>query len=288
LLWERDLLVHHEVAPGPNGTTFIASKDVHDHVGRHVMFDVIIELGPNGAELSRWSTWDNLTSLRALHPPQQLDVPGVEIPPILDGSGRPSPFGGDHDYYHLNGIQVLPENPLGLADPRFQSGNLLVSFGFVNLLVILDQNSRDIVWSWGPGEIQGVHTARMTKQGTIVLFDNGHEQHRPWSRVVEITPSNGKVVWEYDGNEEERFYSLSMGSAQRLPNGNTLVGESLTARAFEVTHDGDIVWEWQHPRRNPTTYEGAFYRIERYPISLVDDRTTSSQPAERMPTSPAP
>ena len=108
----------------------------------------------------------------------------------------------------------------------------------------------------------------MTDSGTIVLFDNGHETDRPWSRVVEVDAVNREIVWQYEGTVEERFYSLSMGSAQRLPNGNTLVGESLQGRAFEVTPEGMIVWEWRNPEYDPETHKGAFYRIERYPSSV--------------------
>ncbi len=36
---------------------------------------------------------------------------------------------------------------------------------------------------------------------------------------------------------------------QRLPNGNTLITESSGGRIFEVTRDGEIVWEFFNPRR---------------------------------------
>ena len=38
-----------------------------------------------------------------------------------------------------------------------------------------------------------------------------------------------------------------MGNAQRLPNGNTLINEASFGRFFEVTRDGDIVWEYVNP-----------------------------------------
>ena len=38
-----------------------------------------------------------------------------------------------------------------------------------------------------------------------------------------------------------------MGNAQRLPNGNTLVCESSYGRFFEVTQEGEIVWEYVNP-----------------------------------------
>ena len=34
---------------------------------------------------------------------------------------------------------------------------------------------------------------------------------------------------------------------QRFPNGNTLITESDTGRAFEITRGGQIVWEWFNP-----------------------------------------
>ena len=37
---------------------------------------------------------------------------------------------------------------------------------------------------------------------------------------------------------------MTCGTTQRLDNGNTLITESDFGRAFEVTSDGDIVWEF--------------------------------------------
>ena len=70
---------------------------------------------------------------------------------------------------------------------------------------------------------------------------------RGWSRVLEIDPLTDRIVWEYGVAESERFYSRGRGNAQRLPNGNTLITDSDNGRAFEVTHDGDLVWEFRNP-----------------------------------------
>jgi hypothetical protein len=40
-----------------------------------------------------------------------------------------------------------------------------------------------------------------------------------------------------------------MGSSQRLSNGNTLIIESNDGRAFEVTAEGEVVWEFYNPAR---------------------------------------
>ncbi len=51
------------------------------------------------------------------------------------------------------------------------------------------------------------------------------------------------------GDEDSPFYSPSCGTAERLPNGNTLITESDGGRAFEVTPDQEIVWEFYNPHR---------------------------------------
>lgn len=47
----------------------------------------------------------------------------------------------------------------------------------------------------------------------------------------------------------EVFYSRTCSTAERLPNGNTLITESDNGRAIEVTHDKDVVWESYNPNR---------------------------------------
>jgi hypothetical protein len=81
----------------------------------------------------------------------------------------------------------------------------------------------------------------------MLLFDNNPGY--PYSRVVEFDPFTQHVLWEYRGNEQRPFYSRVGGSCQRLPGGNTLITESTAGRAFEVTPQGEIVWEFLSPHR---------------------------------------
>jgi outer membrane protein assembly factor BamB len=106
----------------------------------------------------------------------------------------------------------------------------------------------------------GVHDPRLLDSGTILIFDNHWKRIPPragaagvgtgWqSRVLEIDPADGSIVWEYRGSESHPFYSKCCGTAQRLPNGNTLITESEGGRAFEVDPQGRIVWEFYNPER---------------------------------------
>ena len=56
------------------------------------------------------------------------------------------------------------------------------------------------------------------------------------------------LVWEYNPEPPERFFSWYISGAQRLPNGNTLVNQGAGAKLREVTASGDIVWEYVYGR----------------------------------------
>ena len=53
-----------------------------------------------------------------------------------------------------------------------------------------------------------------------------------------------------------RFYSAFISSARRLPNGNTLIDEGMNGRFFQVTPQGDIVWEYVSPYVAPSAVGG--------------------------------
>ncbi len=85
------------------------------------------------------------------------------------------------------------------------------------------------------------------ENGHLLLFNNGGP--RKASSVLELDPATGEMVWEYHGSAQAPFYSETCGTAERLPNGDTLITESDSGRAFEVTPRGEIVWEFWNPER---------------------------------------
>jgi hypothetical protein len=57
-----------------------------------------------------------------------------------------------------------------------------------------------------------------------------------------------------------------MGNAQRLQNGNTLINEASFGRFFEVTRDGETVWEYVNPffGGSPQAETNAVFRALHY------------------------
>ena len=142
--------------------------------------------------------------------------------------------------------------------------------------------------------------------GNIMVFDNGGSAgfgsyfkgmtdadggpigtypntHRMYSRVVEFDPVTLKVVWQYvqakptadyDGDGEiwgndRTFFASHYSSAQRLQNGNTLICEGNPGRAFEVTPDGEVVWEFVN-EFDAGWFGSSMYRAYRVPKAWVD------------------
>ncbi len=186
-------------------------------------------------------------------------------------SSRDSIF---QDIFHTNSVHVLRRPIEGIAEV----GDLLLSVREIDSLVIVDRTMRRVLWQWGPGVVERQHHATLQPNGTVLLFDNGTRRGR--SRVLEVEPRSGKVVWEYE--DGDRFFSMTRGGVQRLVNGNTLVAESDAGRLFEVTSDGDLVWEYFTPaRRVKKTGErtrAAVYRAERVDESALELVNGSSAP----------
>jgi hypothetical protein len=173
------------------------------------------------------------------------------------------------------------------GDHRFHPDNIIWSARYANIIGITDKKSGKIVWQVGPdytatpplralGQIIGQHHPHMIPkgipgEGNILVFDNGASggygapnaisvtgrlnAQRDYSRVIEFDPVTLKITWEYSPAtagymprlENYRFYSGYISSAQRLPNGNTLITEGANGRIFEVTPGREIVWEYVSP-----------------------------------------
>jgi hypothetical protein len=215
---------------------------------------------------------------------------------------------------------VGPNRHYDAGDARFHPDNVLWGAREANLIVIVDKQTGKVVWRLGPdyddgpalqklGWIIGQHhphiiPAGLPGAGNLLVYDNGgwagygrphplapagnNVALRDHSRVLEIDPTTLEIVWQYTPKEAgfvqpldaSRFYSPFISSAQRLPNGNTLITEGSDGRIFEVTREHQLVWEyispyWGEGRQNLNLV----YRAYRYPYSWVPQLAEPSEPA---------
>jgi hypothetical protein len=123
---------------------------------------------------------------------------------------------------------------------------VLISMRTIDVIAILDMQTRRVDWAM-TGMWIGQHDPTLLDNGHLLVFDNlGLDTG---SRVLEFDPFTQEIAWSYHGDAEHPFFSKFCGTNRRLPNGDVLVTETESGRAFEVTRDGRIVWEFFNPFR---------------------------------------
>ena len=220
---------------------------------------------------------------------------------------------GSFDWLHINSATYVgPNRWFDQGDRRFAPNNVIISSREASLLAIVGRDG-SIVWRLGPDFSQsselrairqmiGQHHAHVIPKGlpgagNLLVFDNGGSSGygfaspiapdgtgafaRATSRVLEINPVTLELVWSY---ANPRFFSTNISSAQRLPNGNTLVTAGAGGRIFEVTREGTIVWEYMYPLFSGANASNAVYRAYRVPYGWIPQLTS---PTERRITPPA-
>ena len=250
---ERRIVIpaHHDFVRLDDGNTILLCREylLNETVyPEECQSDYIAQVTPDDEVRWEWHADEHAQELAALVP---MDLPSSE-----------------RDWAHTNTVERLPDTPLGQADSRFREGNLLFAMYYPDLIGIIDVDTLEVVWAWGPGEIDGPHMPTMLDNGHILIYDNGPS--RGYSRVVELDPATGELVWIYQADPPEDFYSSSRGSAQRLPGGNTFIAESNEGRLFEVTPDGEIVWEWLTADVRENGDVMPIYRAMRYTEEFVE------------------
>jgi hypothetical protein len=155
------------------------------------------------------------------------------------------------DPTHFNSIHELPPNRyFDAGDERFRPGNILISARHLNAVFIVDKVSGKVVWQY-TGNLDYQHEATMVVkgepgEGRILVFNNGRFDRNGYRRslVQLIEPTTGEITWEYGSRF---FFSSVAGTVQKLRGANYMIASSHGGRIFEITPEGETVWEWVPP-----------------------------------------
>jgi len=258
LVWKHEGCAHHDFARKQGGNTYVISGrpdslSAKVDPNRQLYLDHLEEVAPDGRIVWTWMPEEHIEELS-----QYVEL----ILPLTE-------FG---DWPHLNTVEILPDNPTAKNDARFREGNLLMCGRHIDTVFVVDRDTGQIVWAWGPGELLGPHMPTMLSNGNMLIYDNGTNisRHiRGFTRVLELNPLSGDICWQY--KSPGNFYSPSRGSGERLPNGNCLIAHSDSGRLFEVTADGKIVWEFFNDARDEKGNRAPLYRTKHYPIENLPE-----------------
>jgi len=166
-----------------------------------------------------------------------------------------------YDWLHANTVTY-----------REEESAVYMNIRHLDRLVKIDYPSGEILWSMGRGGDFGkglfshAHDPEFLENGNLLIFDNGnHRWPIEYSRAVEIAydPELGwaEEVWSWPSRP--LFFDHAMGDANRLPNGNTLITSSQYGNIYEVTRNGEVVWDlYLDPIISPL-FQPRLYKSER-------------------------
>lgn len=300
---------HHDWRRLANGNTLVLANKVHAVPGfaaRALLDDVIYEVTPDGRIAWQWTASEHLDEFG--FSPASLK---------LVKAAQPKYGAQAVDWLHINDMAVVGPNKWHKAgDARFDPDNIVIDSREANFIAIIDRKTGKVVWSLGPDfspiagtkvprpvdQIIGQHDAHIIPEGlpgagNLLVFDNQGEAGYPkvspgifpHSRVLEIDPVKKEIVWQYTAVDSRQpawsFYSAFISSARRLPNGNTLIDEGMNGRFFQVTQQGDIVWEYVSPYYGTSAVGGNgkpvdtnwVYRAQPVPYEWVPEGTPRTE-----------
>lgn len=268
--------------------------------------DTILIVDKNEKVLWKWMASEHYDEF-GLTPEAAAQIRAINNPRAKEHQGV--------DWFHINCASWLgPNKWYDAGDKRFHPDNIIADSRNTSHQFIIDHKTGKVVWQVAPpfvgfdsqiGPVDGIHHTHMIPKGlpgagNIMIFDNGGTdntyptQNHNWSRVVEYNPVTKEKVWEYSSASnkimpsmfgDDVFFSPFISSAQRLPNGNTIICEGSTSRIFEVAVNGEVVWEYISPYNyNPGLKHDYVYRAYAVPYEWVPQL---AKPVEVSVTPPA-
>jgi hypothetical protein len=134
-------------------------------------------------------------------------------------------------------------------------GSIVVSWRSLGAITKHDATTGDVIWQLGGTKsdfsiendplngFSGQHFARMLPDEHLLLYDNGTAHDPNVTRPVEyaLDPDAGTATMAWDYLSPDHIYTTYMGSTQRLPNDDTLIGYSTSAIITLVDPAGTVI-----------------------------------------------
>lgn len=179
------------------------------------------------------------------------------------------------DYIHTNSLCIDTDSTILLSNRHLneitkvnrRTGNVVWRMG-------LNSSGNEFLFLNDSAGFSYQHCVRRLPNGNITLFDNGN--FRPGERYsraceykIDEVNKTATLVWQYRNTPD--VVSGFMGSVQRLPNGNTLIGWGGTSpAATEVDSSCNKVFECSLP-------SGIWsYRAFKFEVSNMDSLRTAN------------
>ncbi|AKH97502.1 arylsulfotransferase [Halanaeroarchaeum sulfurireducens] len=149
--------------------------------------------------------------------------------------------GMDEDWTHVNDVEPVGDDQLLLSPRNFDQAVLVnMTTDEIDLRLGTDDDRATIYEQHNPDYLESAN-------GTPTILVADSENHRVVEyELVERTGTDdaGLPTFEWDRTWEVGTDQLTWPrDADRLPNGNTLITDTMNHRVIEATPTGEIVWE---------------------------------------------
>ncbi len=237
---------HHHFQREPDGTT-VMLRHAFDDAFPAVVLDRIVQIDDDYNVVWEWNGFDH------------IDFP-------LDATD---------DYTHGNSVTMTDDAVY------YNSRNL-------HTLFKISRHTGDILWELGedldfaPDPDHATpwfahqHAPELQDDGSWLIHDNdGIASHsRVIQMVIDEDAMTSEIIWEFPGDFSvapwytDTWHSGIWGDADRLENGNVLITAAMRefdtqSRIFEVTPDGEVVWEILLPAVDDSLFVVGSYRADR-------------------------
>ncbi len=251
-------------------------------LGRELYPDSIVEVQPaypNGGKVVwEWRVWDHMIQDYDKAKANYGDVAAHPELIYLNASrNRPPSF-----WNHVNSIAYNAKLDQIVISARGSSEIWFIDHSTTRQESAGHKGGRhgkggDLIYRWGnpaaykrgserDAQLNQQHDAHWIPDGYpgaghVTIFNNGY--NRGYSSIEEIAPPvdpNGRYVilpgkpygpekpaWHYEAKDRTDFFSSEISGAHRLPNGNTLICAGVIGHLFEVTPEGETVWQYVNP-----------------------------------------
>lgn len=226
------------------------NKIENAHFDRLMVFDL------SGKEIKTFDFYEHLTELEAIRP--KNGIKAIRARNLPEGRR-------EWEYSHANSFYEIPDNAMTAKIPPFKKGNYIVNVKVLGLILVLDREMKQIIWSlqWQENHTRqgGGHDVQVQPNGKLLVFDNrSFISKENFSTVTEVDPLSGIKKVIYKASPPFSFFTVRRGGVQRLSNGNLLVTDQTKSNlAFEVNEWGRKVWVMDKPVENPKTGEPIQY-----------------------------
>lgn len=176
-------------------------------------------------------------------------------------AGVPTSADEPYDYFHINSVKQTPD------------GHFLVSARHTWGVYKIDSGTGTVLWRFGGKQSDFAipssapfawqHDVEFEDDTTLRMFDNGTDG------TVTVTKES-QILW-FRINEHQKTATLlrrfthpdrlsakAMGNAQRLDNGNVLVGWGTAQRVSEISSDGELLFDAAHPQVSYRAYRAVW------------------------------